>query len=211
LITFARQTNLGEVYALIGMIFQYGIGVDVDGHQALRNYQEGFNREFACCEKLMHDLEISGNPMIRAQVAHQRRDIKRAQREYLECRDPLGIARFGEFLLLSTEPSIVDSGKQLLEKAAQCNCAVACYALGKYYMRTRMFEPAVKALARAVDLGHPDAAFLIGCICAQCEYSPIWLRGFSPAQPREWFERAAVEFCDPRAAKLVPRGGSRSN
>jgi TPR repeat protein len=214
ILKFAKELNLGEIHALAGAIFQSGIGVDVDGRMAYLEYRAAQERGLALGARLVAELETSANPMIRAQILLEKDEIAAARAEFQQCRDVLGMARYGDLLLSSVHEEVVKQGLKLLEAARDAHCAFAGWALGRVHLN-RLYYVAPKEMAgeldkaeaefiHAAEAGHPDAAFLVGCVQAQkraiigfTSGSPHNPKGWGKVNPAEWFEKASKEFAYP--------------
>jgi TPR repeat protein len=236
----AEKAPTGEICAWLGLIYECGIGVDRDGYRAFDYYARCSSSDEVCRKRLARLTDRESAPQIRGQAFARRGMVEEAAAAFSECTDPLGIARFGEFLAASADGAAREQGRRLLEAAARRGCGFASFSLGKLcitsaqppypdniadnpysILAARRTAPAWKAdqldaafrhLVEADKLGYPDAAFLIGCVCAQTGGEQD--EGEQDGQPaardqsrdaEKWFRRAATDFHDPEAKKLIQR------
>jgi tetratricopeptide (TPR) repeat protein len=208
----ARHERRGDFFAFLGQLYEAGMGVDKDGVMAYDFYQKGEELGSELCASNLGKLESLDypDPQIRGQVLAKLGQPELAAEAFAKCATPLGVARFGEFLL-----SCVDTckaGERLLEAAASKGCGFAAFALAtrQFKLGNDMYEKRregellnqsawIAALGycnRAVQLGFPDAAYLAGVIAARLgRYDEM----------ANWFRQAANDFADPVAKAALDR------
>jgi hypothetical protein len=191
----AAKTPTGEICAWLGLIYECGIGIDRDGSRAY-DYYSKCESDPVCRDRRARLIDPASPPQIRGQVFAKLGQVENAVAAFRQCTDPLGLARFGEFLMASADAAARAQGRGLLEAAAARGCGFASFCLGKFWiteaqppypsdniaenpyssLAARRTAPAWNPAAlnnafthldNAFRLGYPDAAFLMGCACCQ--------------------------------------------
>jgi tetratricopeptide (TPR) repeat protein len=189
LLSRAKQTRIGSLCAFVALLFEFGIGVDVDGARAYEFYLKAKDAGYECDARLAalrspdyRDPQVVGQVLALLGVADG------AVRAFERCANPLGVAHYGQFLLGS--PALAGTGIELLRESAARGCGFAYYALGIWFYEQKQLEEAFVNFEKATELGCPDAPYIAGVIAARLG---------KEGKDREMFRIAHEEFADPAA------------
>jgi hypothetical protein len=198
LLARASRTHLGGICAFVAVLFEFGIGVEVDGARAYEFYRRANDAGYPCADRLAAlERPNDRDPQITGQVLALLGRPEEAADAFRRCTTPLGIAHFGQFLLGS--PASESAGCELLTAAAARGCAFAHHALGLWHYAKANKEPANRlrewgaafgSFREATKLGWPESAYLAGVLAVRLN---------KVGEDIAFFRIADEEFADPAA------------